>query len=615
MSSSSDPRSRYKPAPGEVPTSPGVYRFLDAHGRALYVGKAKNLRSRLANYFAALETLNPRIQRMLTLAKALDWTVVGTDTEALVLEHTWINEFEPPFNVQFRDDKSYPYIAITLGSEAPRVVITRNRSIKGARYFGPFPKVWAVREIAALLQQAFPIRTCNDANYQRAMKSGVACLASQINRCTGPCSHRVTFEEHNRNVQAVVAFLSGRDKEQLALLQTHMREASANQNYELAAKFRDQIAAAEHILEANTMVLRDSVNADAFALVSDELAACVHQFIIRDGRIRGERSWIVDADFGDTESSLISNLLQSVYLESSEIPPEIMCDPMPEDIGLLSEVFESQAGRKIRLTAPSRGEKHNVMLRASQNARENLNRYKLKRAADIVTRTDALAQLQLALHLEEVPLRIECVDISHLSGTQIVGSVVTFEDAIPAKSGYRQYKIESSRDDTDSIYQLLTRRFARDDEQAEVTPQRRPIPDLLLVDGGQPQVEAAARALRDAGRDSIAVCGVAKRLEELWLAGEDFPVILPRNSEALFIVQRIRDEAHRFAITLQRKQRSQGIKSVLGEIEGLGEKRISNLLRHFGSVARIRSAKLEEIEMVSGIGPELAHLIHLKLNS
>ena len=615
MSSTTDSRLGYKPAPGEVPTSPGVYRFLDAHGRALYVGKAKNLRARLANYFAALETLNPRIQRMLALAKALDWTVVGTDTEALVLEHTWINEFEPPFNVQFRDDKSYPYIAITLANEAPRVVITRNRNIKGARYFGPFPRVWAVRQIAALLQQAFPIRTCNDANYQRAMKTGVACLASQINRCFGPCSHRVTFEEHNRNVQAVVAFLSGRDKEQLALLQKQMREASAHQNYELAAKFRDQIAAAEHVLEANTMVLRDSVNADAFALVSDELAACVHQFIIRHGRIRGERSWIVDADFGDTEAALMGNLLQSAYRESSEIPAELMCDPIPDDIELLSEVLESQAGRKVRIIAPSRGEKHSVMLRATQNARENLNRHKLKRAADIVTRTDALAQLQQALHLSEVPLRIECVDISHLAGTQVVGSVVTFEDAIPAKSQYRQYKIESSRDDTDSIYQLLTRRFAKSDEQAVTAPQKRPLPDLLLVDGGQPQVDAALRALRDVGRDGIAVCGVAKRLEELWPAHADFPVILPRNSEALFIVQRIRDEAHRFAITLQRKQRSKGIRSVLGEIDGLGEKRISSLLRHFGSVARIRSAKLEEIELVSGIGPELAHLIRDKLNS
>lgn len=612
-----DRRGEFRPAPGEIPTQPGVYRFSDRHGRVLYIGKAKNLRARLANYFAPLHTLQPRTQRMLALAARVDWTVVATDTESLILEHTWIREFSPPFNVVFKDDKSYPSLAVTLAAEAPRVLITRNEHIRGAKYYGPYPKVWALKEAVGLLQQAFPIRTCNDADYKRAMTSGRPCLAGQIGRCHGPCSGTVTIEEHRERVDALVTFLNGADAALVAQLRAGMVRAAGEQRYEEAAGLRDRMSAVEHFMERNAVVMSRTVNADVFGLRADELAAAAHQFIIRQGRIRGERSWIVDVELDDSPASLLEQVLQSAYEDDREVPPLILVPEPIAEPAALEEALGGLRGGRVHVRVPERGDKAEIMKRATLNAGENLIRYKLKRSADLTARTDALAELQRALGMTEAPLRIECIDVSHLQGTNVVASLVVFEDGLPAKGAYRRYRIEQTTDDTDSIFQVVARRAAQlnaQDPADHTVGAYRDRPQLLIVDGGVPQVQAAQRALSEAGITDVALCGVAKRLEELWLPGDDFPVILPRASEALFLVQRVRDEAHRFAITFQRQSRKAGIATQLAEVPGLGPKRVTAVLRHFGSVTRLRSASEAEIAAVPGIGPAAAAAIaaHLR---
>lgn len=614
-----DHRDSFRPAQGEIPTSPGVYRFSDRHGRVLYIGKAKNLRARLANYFQPLRSIQPRTQRMLALAARLDWTVVATDTESLVLEHTWITKFQPPFNVQFKDDKTYPYLAVTLREEAPRLLITRNDKIRGARYFGPYPKVWLLREMTALLQQAFPIRTCNDADYRRAMQTGRPCLAGQIGRCHGPCSGLISIEDHRERVGELVAFLAGGDDRALKQLQRAMRDAAAEQRYEDAARLRDQVAAVQHVMERNSVALGLDVDADVFGLRHDELSAAAHQFIIRSGRIRGERSWLVDVELDDSPSALLEQVIQSAYEGEREPPPQILVPMLPDNAEALEQALRARRprGGRVRVQVPERGDKAGLMDRAVLNAGEHLLRYKLKRAADISARTDALGELQQALDMTEPPLRIECIDVSHLQGTGVVASLVVFEDALPAKGAYRKYRIEQTTDDTDSIYQVVSRRAAQLNQLAqsgELPDGRyRDRPQLLIVDGGAPQVAAAKRALDEAGINDIALTGVAKRLEELWLPDDPFPVVLPRASEALFLVQRVRDEAHRFAITFQRQRRSTAIASQLSEIPGLGPKRVQALLKHFGSVARLREASLDEISSAPGVGPQLATQILSRL--
>jgi len=553
---------------------------------------------------------------MLALAARLDWTVVATDTESLVLEHTWITEFKPPFNVQFRDDKTYPYLAVTLRDEAPRLLITRNEKIRGARYFGPYPKVWALKETTALLHQAFPIRTCNEADYRRAMQSGKPCLAGQIGRCHGPCSGLISIEDHRTRVSDLVTFLAGGDTSHLRRLRTEMRDAAAEQRYEDAARLRDQAAAVEHVLERNSVSLSHDVDADVFGFRADELSAAAHQFIVRGGRIRGERSWIVDVELDDSPGTLLEQVIQSAYEGEREPPPQILVPLLPEGVDALEEALRFRRPRagRVRVQVPERGDKAQLMDRATLNAGENLVRHKLKRSADITARTDALAELQRSLEMQEPPLRIECIDVSHLQGTGVVASLVVFEDGLPAKGAYRKYRIEQTRDDTDSIYQVVSRRAAQLNAAAESdqlpSGRYRERPQLLIVDGGQPQVAAAHRALNEANITDIALVGVAKRLEELWLPEDPFPVIMPRTSEGLFLVQRIRDEAHRFAITFQRQRRSTAIASTLAEIPGLGPKRVQALLRHFGSVARLKAASVAEIGSAPGVGPQLAEQIH-----
>lgn len=601
----------WRPAAGTIPTAAGVYRWLDANDRILYVGKAKNLRARLSNYFAPLETLPERTRRLVTTACDVKWTVVSNEIEALQLEYTLIQEYSPPFNVRLKDDKSYPFMAITLADEAPRVFVTRKANIRGAKYFGPYPKVWAVNETIDLMLKVMPIRTCNDANYRRAMTTGKPCFASQIGKCGGPCSHRVSIEEHRQRVNEFVEFMETYDRSLIDSMREQMLTASAELRFEDAGRLRDRIEAFEAVLEKSAVVLPDSADADLYGVAHDELAASVQLFTVRRGRVRGVRGWVLDKELEVDEPVLLQQILQDVYGAQSQHPArEIVVPWLPDEAPALEEVLCQIRGSRVRVTVAKRGPKAQLLQTANQNALEALKQYKLKRTADYVARTEALNDLREALGLAEAPLRIEAYDVSHLQGTGIVASMVVFEDGLPKKRDYRRFNILDSTDDTDSIYQALSRRlqYLRDEQQREPSDTERFAyrPQLLLIDGGQPQVAAAARALADAEIHDIAVVGIAKRLEELWLPDDEFPVILPRNSEALFLVQRLRDEAHRFAITAQRKSRRSSIRSELESIPGLGPARIAALLRHFGSVKRLRAATEEEIAEVSGIGPAIA---------
>jgi excinuclease ABC subunit C len=610
----------YRPRAGEIPTAPGVYRFRDANRRVLYVGKAKNLRARLSNYFAPLHTLHERTRRMVTTAASVEWTVVGSDIEALQLEYTWIKEFEPPFNIKFRDDKTYPYLALTMADEAPRVLVTRNHKIKGARYFGPYPKVWAVRETIDQMIKAFPIRTCSDSSYKRAMQSGRPCFPGQIGRCGGPCSGKVSIEEHRKIVDEFAAFMASHDRSVINGFTKQMKAASERQDYEQAAKLRDRVLALEAVLEKSAVVLPESADCDLFGIEHDELAAAVQQFVVRGGRIRGVRSWVVDKEIDVELGELIDSVLQSAYGEDRP-PREVIVPELPDDTGELELWLAEKRGTgKVHLKRAQRGDKAALMQTATLNAKHALTLYKTRRSGDFVARSQALADIQDALGLADAPLRMECYDVSHLSGTNIVASMVVFEDGLARKNQYRRFSIPEYADDTEALYQVLRRRLAYlEGDEAEATEEDEADaalgaapkkfsyrPNLLVVDGGVPQVQAAARALADSGVQGIEICGIAKRLEEIWLPDADFPVILPRNSEALFMFQRLRDEAHRFAITYQRQKRSRDISSVLSTVPGLGPSRVKQLLKHFGSVSRLREADAEAIAEVKGIGPSLA---------
>jgi excinuclease ABC subunit C len=630
----------YRPKAGEIPTAPGVYRFRDADRRVLYVGKAKNLRARLSNYFAPLYSLPERTRRMVLTAASVEWTVVASDVEALNLEITWINELKPPFNVRFKDDKSYPYLVVTLADEAPRAMVSRKRRIPGARYFGPYPKMWAVTDMLEILIKLFPMRTCKDSDYRRAMATGKPCFAGQIGRCFGPCSGKVTIEEHRANVDRFVAFMQNQDPRILRDLDREMRAAAAVQDYETAARKRDQLQAATAFFEKSAVVLGDRVDLDVFGIEHDELAAAVHLFMVRGGRIRGERSWTVDKELDVPLGELVGFVVENAYGDDLTPARDVVVPELADDAEALETWLGGLAGRRVRLRVAQRGDKAALLATATQNAKQALMLYKTRRSADFTTRSRALEDIQEALGMAEAPLRIECFDVSHLSGTNIVASMVVFEDGLPRKDEYRRFTILSSSDDTDSIHQVLTRRLAylakpgaaeasdapagavdRDDEatDAPVTPERRKKfaypPNLLVVDGGEPQVAAAARALEESGVEGIYLCGIAKRLEEIWTPDADFPVILPRNSDALFLFQRVRDEAHRFAITHQRQRRKRDIGTVLSEIPGLGPARVKELLKHFGSVARLRTAGEADIAEVKGIGPSLAATVHAHLHA
>jgi excinuclease ABC subunit C len=610
----------FRPKTSEIPTRPGVYRFFDENRRVLYVGKAKNLRARLQSYFAPVDSLHERTKRMVLSASDVDWTIVKTEFEALQLEYTWIKEFNPPFNIRFKDDKSYPYLAVSLNDKMPRVFITRNRDLKGVKYFGPYTQAWAIRQTLDTLLKVYPIRSCSSGVFNAAKRANRPCLLADIGKCSAPCVGRVDQDQHLSTAKELVSFMSGMDPKQVEILQERMEKASEAQNYELAARLRDNIGALETVLEKSTVVFSDLTDADLFGVAHDELAAAVSLFSVRGGRIRGVRSWVVDKEIEQPLEELVRQVILFAYtstegVEAPSVPKEILVPALPEDSSELEKFLEQSRGGAVSLRVPKRGDKAALASTALENAQYSLALYKTRRTADFTARSESLSALAKALSLSEAPLRIECYDVSHLSGTNIVASMVVFEDGLPKKSQYRQFNIEQAIDDTDALYQVLSRRlkYLRDPDSLD-DGRFSYLPSLIVVDGGVPQVGAAKKAVLESPVPELALCGLAKRLEEVWLPGSEFPVILPRGSEELFLLQRIRDESHRFALTASRKKRSSSISSSLLEIPGLGEKRVTALLRRFGSAKRLKVASLEEISDVAGIGPAMANQILDQLN-
>lgn len=598
-----------------IPTEPGVYRYLDANGRVIYVGKAKNLRARLSSYFGDPYKLHERTRRMLQTAVDVVWTIVNSEAEALDLEFQWIKAYEPPFNVRFRDDKSYPYIAISVGETIPRIFTTRNRKSKGVRYFGPYMQGWAVRETIDTLLRAFPIRSCKQGVFDRAKQTGRPCLLADIGKCSAPCVGRIQPEDHRQLVREVESFVSGGDEDFVNSLRVRMNQASENLEYERAAQHRDSIAALEKILAKSTLVFPDKTDADLIAVGQDQLVAAVGFFQVRGGRIRASQNQIMDLELELEPAQVMRWAIEQFYLSDAGnglgVPKEILVSFPPEESESLAELVGGKAGRLVTIRVPQRGDKRALMETVARNAQSALQSYRLKRGNDFLARTDALLGLQSALHLPTAPLRIECFDISHLAGTGKVASMVVFEDGLPRKSDYRKFNIQSDGDDTAAVYEVITRRLKQLDE----SPSDGSLPDLLLIDGGEPQLRAAQRAAAGYPGLKIPIASLAKRLEELWIGDGGFPVLLPRASEELFLVQRLRDEAHRFAITAQRAKRVSQIGSALIDIPGLGEARVKSLIRRFGSLKRLSLATLAEIQDVPGFGPALAENVYAALHN
>ncbi|MEU8735215.1 excinuclease ABC subunit UvrC [Streptomyces tendae] len=676
-----DPSS-YRPRPGEIPDSPGVYRFRDEHRRVIYVGKAKSLRQRLANYFQDLANLHPRTRTMVTTAASVEWTVVSTEVEALQLEYSWIKEYDPRFNVKYRDDKSYPYLAVTMNEEFPRVQVMRGQKKKGVRYFGPYGHAWAIRDTVDLLLRVFPVRTCSAGVFKNAARTGRPCLLGYIGKCSAPCVGRITPDDHWDLADEFCDFMAGRTGTYLRRLERQMAEAAEEMEYERAARLRDDIGALKKAMEKSAVVLADATDADLIAVAEDELEAAVQIFHVRGGRVRGQRGWVTDKVEEITTGALVEHALQQLYGEErgDTVPKEVLVPALPDPVEPVQQWLTERRGSGVSLRIPQRGDKKALMETVQRNAQQALVLHKTKRASDLTTRSRALEEIAEALDLDSAPLRIECYDISHLQGDDVVASMVVFEDGLARKSEYRRFQIKGfeGQDDVRSMHEVITRRFRRYLAEKEKTgewadgegltdgdrpttgadaaengaapadggpalthgpalteePAPAPAPtdgpalkdddgrpkrfayppQLVVVDGGQPQVAAAQRALDDLGIDDIAVCGLAKRLEEVWLPREDDPVVLPRTSEGLYLLQRVRDEAHRFAITYQRAKRAKRFRSSpLDDVPGLGETRKQALIKHFGSVKKLRSATIDQICEVPGIGRKTAETVAVAL--
>ncbi|MFF3752231.1 excinuclease ABC subunit UvrC [Streptomyces sp. NPDC002018] len=675
-----DPSS-YRPKPGQIPDSPGVYKFRDDHHRVIYVGKAKSLRQRLANYFQDLASLHPRTRSMVTTAASVEWTVVSTEVEALQLEYSWIKEFDPRFNVKYRDDKSYPSLAVTLNEKYPRVQVMRGAKKKGVRYFGPYGHAWAIRETVDLMLRVFPVRTCSAGVFKNAERTGRPCLLGYIGKCSAPCVGRVTPEEHRELAEEFCDFMAGRTGTYIRRLERQMTAAAEEMEYERAARLRDDIGALRRAMEKNAVVLADATDADLIAVAEDELEASVQIFHVRGGRVRGQRGWVTDKVEAVETAGLVEHALQQLYGEErgDSVPKEVLVPALPEDAEAVAQWLSERRGAQVSLRVPQRGDKKDLMETVGRNAQQALVLHKTKRASDLTTRSRALEEIAEALALDSAPLRIECFDISHLQGDDVVASMVVFEDGLARKSEYRRFQIKGfeGQDDVRSMHEVIGRRFRRylsekeqtgewpeqpdghgmDDEPAvDATDREPPVgsvdhappgppgvtavpalpgeepaggpgrdddgrprrfaypPQLVVVDGGQPQVAAAKRALDELGIDDVAVCGLAKRLEEVWLPGDDDPVVLPRSSEGLYLLQRVRDEAHRFAITYQRAKRAKRVRtSPLDDVPGLGESRKQALIKHFGSVKRLRQATIDQICEVPGLGRKTAESVVVAL--
>lgn len=681
----------YRPAPGTIPTEPGVYKFRDENRRVIYVGKAKNLRARLSNYFQDITQLHPRTRQMVLTANHVEWTVVASEVEALQLEYTWIKRFDPRFNVMYRDDKTYPMLAVSVGDPIPRAFFYRGPRRKGVRYFGPYSHAWAARESLDLLTRIFPMRTCSRGVYNRHERLGRPCLLGYIGKCSAPCTGKVTAEEHRETVNQLVSFMNGNTAGVRRQLKKEMQDASENLDFERAARLRDDLGAIDKLMEQQAVVFSDGTDADLIAFYTDELEAAVQIFHVRDGRIRGQRGWVVEKA-GDQATSerieerepdpalpaLMQNFLVQFYSDAVErerqeaaedaailadvkrrgvdqeshynqrqakvIPREILVQDMPAEAEEVRSVLSELRGAQVDLRVPQRGDKRAMMDNVRRNAKDALRQRKLKRVGDLTARSAALQDIQDALGMESAPLRIECTDISHIQGTDVVASLVVFEDGLPKKSDYRRYRIKEAAgdghsDDVGSIAEVTRRRFKRhihdklanpheeaeestfsdeqvEEESAEAGRGRFAYPpQLFIVDGGAPQVAAAQQVFDELGIVDVTLVGLAKRLEEIWVPGDDEPVILPRNSQALYLLQQIRDEAHRFAINYHRQQRSKRMRSsVLDSVPGLGPARRTDLVKHFGSVKKLKAASVDDIAEVKGFGPKLAASVYEHLH-
>ena len=640
--------STYRPAPGTIPDSPGVYRFRDPGGRVIYVGKAKSLRSRLNSYFADLSSLHPRTAQMVTSAGGVEWTVASTEVEALQLEYNWIKEFDPRFNVRYRDDKSYPELAVTVGEEYPRLQVMRGPHRKGVRYFGPYAHAWAIRETLDLLLRVFPARTCSAGVFRRSEQIGRPCLLGYIGKCSAPCTGQVTAEQHRAIVNDFCDFMSGRADPMIRRLEKEMTGAAAELDFERAARLRDDLGALRRAVEKQAVVLGDGTDADVVGIAADDLLASVQVFHVRGGRVRGQRGWIVDVDNQVTNAAgvvdltaLVENFLLLFYGARADddgaaaVPKEILVPALPaagqaeasnaaQDADLTAWL-SGLRGSKVSLRIAQRGDKRALAETVTRNAAEALAQHRLKRASDLTARSAALTELADTLGMDTAPLRIECIDISHVQGTDVVASLVVFEDGLPKRSDYRRFAIrDRPGDDVASIAEVVRRRFTHGSDTAGKQTTRPPginpetgrprrfayPPQLLVVDGGAPQVNAAATQLAELGIVDVTICGLAKRLEEVWVPAQDDPIIFPRSSEALYLLQRLRDEAHRFAITYHRSKRSKSMTvSALDMVPGLGDTRRKALVRHFGSVAALRRAGVEEIVQVPGVGRRTAEAV------
>jgi excinuclease ABC subunit C len=610
--------STYRPATGTIPVEPGVYKFRDPSGKVIYVGKAKSLRQRLNSYFADLYALHPRTAQMVTTAGSVEWTVVTTEVEALQLEYNWIKEFDPRFNVKYRDDKSYPYLAVTLNEEYPRLQVMRGAKRKGVRYFGPYGHAWAIRETLDLLLRVFPARTCSSGVFKRAGQVGRPCLLGYIGKCSAPCVGRVSAVEHREIVEDFCDFMAGKTDLMIKRLERRMQQASAELEFERAARLRDDLEAMRRAMEKQAVVLGDGTDADVIAFAEDDLEAAVQIFFVRGGRVRGQRGWVVERTAEDTLGDLVEQFVLQFYGTGDDsIPREILVPALPDDAEALTELLGEIRGTKVQFRIPQRGDKKALHETVQRNAQQALLQHKLKRSSDLTARSKALNELQEALGLPTAPLRIECFDISHVQGTDVVASMVVFEDGLARKSEYRRFAMREGTGDTDWIAEVIRRRFSRYlDESVESGEEQEPdgrpkkfayAPNLVVVDGGAPQVAAAQAVLAELGIDDVSLVGLAKRLEEVWLPDDEYPAILPRTSEALYLLQRVRDEAHRFAITFHRQKRSRSmVESLLDGVPGLGQTRRKAVIKHFGSLKRLRAATADEVAEVPGIGPRTA---------
>ena len=641
--------STYRPAPGTIPEAPGVYRFHDAHRRVIYVGKAKSLRSRLNSYFADLSGLHPRTRQMVTTAAGVDWTVVATEVEALQLEYNWIKEFDPRFNVRYRDDKSYPVLAVTLHEEFPRLHVYRGPRRKGVRYFGPYAHAWAIRETLDLLTRVFPARVCSNGVFKRHGQIGRPCLLGYIDKCSAPCVGKVSAEQHRTIVQDFCDFLSGRTEKMVRRLERQMASAAQALEFEKAARLRDDLGALRRAMEKQAVVLGDGTDADVIAFAQDDLEAAVQVFHVRGGRVRGQRGWVIEKAEPTETADLVAQFLTQFYGDQAElagsdedatdtpVPREVLVPEVPEDADALTHWLGTLRGSRVRLRVPQRGDKRALAETVARNAAEAFAAHKLRRAGDLTARSAALQETQEHLGLDTAPLRIECIDVSHVQGSDVVAALVVFEDGLPRKSEYRRFAVRGGAEggDVAAIAEVVRRRFTRylsetcsqgrasksestngageipgiDPETGRPRKFAYP-PQLLVVDGGAPQVNAAWEVLSALGIEDVALVGLAKRLEEVWLPGDPDPVILPRTSEALYLLQRVRDEAHRFAVAYHRQRRTRRMtSSALDDVAGLGETRRGALLRHFGSLRRLCGASVEEITAVPGIGRRTAEAV------